>query len=130
ELGLRGSVTFRSDFPHEDLPALYSGAIALILPSHYEGFGFPVLEAMACGTATIVSDRASLPEIAGDAALKCDPDQPESITEAMSRVLFDSELRASLEEKGLHRATKFSWETCCTQTLAVYRQVLSRAQQE
>jgi glycosyltransferase involved in cell wall biosynthesis len=128
ELGLRGAVTYRSNFPSEDLPALYSGAVALILPSHYEGFGFPVLEAMACGTATIIADRASLPEIAGDAALMCDPGLPESITEAMSRVLFDSELRIALEQKGLQRAGEFSWETCCAQTLEVYRHVLGQSQ--
>lgn len=124
ELGIRDAVTVRSNFPTEDLPALYSGAVALILPSHYEGFGFPVLEAMACGTATIVANRASLPEIAGNATLLCEPDHPESISDAMSRVLFDSELRAALVEKGLQRASQYSWETCCAQTLEVYRRVL------
>ena len=128
ELRLRSDVTFRSSFPPADLPALYSGAIALILPSHYEGFGFPVLEAMSCGTATIISDRASLPEIAGDAALTCEPDHPESITDAMSRILFDDEMRVSLEQKGLQRAREFSWETCCAQTLEIYRRVLDQPQ--
>ncbi len=128
ELGLRGAVTFRSNLPAEDLPALYTGATALILPSYYEGFGFPVLEAMACSTATIIAERASLPEIAGDAALSCDPDQPESITEAMSRVLLDDSLRATLEQKGLQRADEFSWEKCCAQTLKVYCRVLGQAE--
>ena len=126
ELNLRNTVTFQKMFPPADMPALYSGATALILPSHYEGFGFPVLEAMSCGTATIISDRASLPEIAGDAALKCDPNDPESITDAMSRIIFDDQLRASLEIKGLQRARKFSWETSCTQTLEIYRRVLDQ----
>ncbi len=128
EIGLRGTVIFRSNLPAEDLPALYTGATALILPSYYEGFGFPVLEAMACGTAAIIAERASLPEIAGDAALSCDPDRPESITEAMSRVLFDDSLRTTLGQKGLQRADEFSWEKCCTQTLKVYRRVLGQVE--
>ena len=127
ELGIRDSVLYRSDISPQDLPAIYTGALALILPSHYEGFGLPVLEAMSCGTPTIISDRASLPEIAGDAAIKCDPDKPESITDAMALVLFDSELRTNLSRKGIQRASHFTWATCCAKTLEVYRQVLNQS---
>ena len=127
ELGLRGSVLCRSNISPQDLPALYTGALALILPSHYEGFGLPVLEAMSCGTPTIISTRASLPEIAGDAALTCEPDKPESITDAISLVLFDSELRANLSRRGLQRASQFTWKTCCSKTLEVYHRVLNQS---
>lgn len=125
ELGLRQSVLFMPNLPSQDMPALYTGAQLLILPSHYEGFGLPVLEAMACGTPVIISDRASLPEIAGEAALLCDPNDRESISHAMQLLLSNSVLRAKLRRKGFDRVRKFSWSKCCEETLAVYRNVLS-----
>jgi glycosyltransferase involved in cell wall biosynthesis len=107
------------------LPALYRGAAALVLPSHYEGFGFPVLEAMGCGTPAVIADRASLPEIAGDAALKVDPDDHEALAAALGRVLDDSGLRAALARRGLERARAFTWERTARQTLALYEAVLA-----
>lgn len=124
ELGLSGSLIWLEDVPHDDLPALYSGAAALCLPSFYEGFGFPPLEAMACGTPAVVSDRASLPEVVGEAALLINPDDPESLAGALRRLLTDSQLAEELRRKGLEQARKFDWRETARRTLAVYRRVL------
>ena len=124
-LQLGDTVMFLKSFPAEDLPVLYSGASLFVLPSHYEGFGLPVLEAMACGTVCVIANRASLPEIAGEAALRFDPDNIESIVAVLERTLADSALRADLRERGFARAREFNWEKCCRQTLAVYRSVLA-----
>jgi len=94
-------------------------AEALVLPSFYEGFGFPPLEAMACGCPAIVSDRASLPEVCGDAALYCNPDDVEDIAARMLDVAGNAALRAQLREKGLARARQFTWDRCARETLAV-----------
>ncbi|NJO83523.1 MAG: glycosyltransferase family 4 protein, partial [Blastochloris sp.] len=87
QLGLSSRVLWRENVAQADLPVLYSMACALVLPSFYEGFGLPALEAMACGTVPIVSDRASLPEVVGDVGLQIDPDDPASLLAAMARVL-------------------------------------------
>jgi len=110
--------------PDADLAALYNLAAVFVLPSYYEGFGLTVLEAMACGAPTIISDRGSLPEIAGGAALEIDPDDPAELAEAIERVLNDAALQYDLRHKGLDRVKEFSWERCARETLAVYRQVL------
>jgi len=94
----------------QDLPALYSGARAFVLPSLYEGFGLPPLEAMACGTPVIVSDTTSLPEVVGDAGMYCNPYDIDDMAQAMRRMIEDRDLRASLREKGLQRAKSFSWD--------------------
>jgi alpha-1,3-rhamnosyl/mannosyltransferase len=107
----------------EMLPVLYSGATLLVYPSLYEGFGLPPLEAMACGTPVIVSDRSSLPEVVGDAGLKVDALDEEALTEAMLRVIEEDELRAQLSRSGLERAATFSWQKCAQETAAVYRRV-------
>ncbi len=125
DLALTDRVKFLPDAPGTDLPALYCGAALLVLPSHYEGFGLPVLEAFACGAPVVIADRASLPEIAGDAAARCDPDDPASIAHAIRTVLDDSGYRASLVEKGFARVKEFSWAKCARETLAVYQKVLS-----
>lgn len=104
----------------EDLPALYSGALAFVFPSLYEGFGLPVLEAMACGTPVITSNTTSLPEVAGDAALSVDPMNVDDIGTAMSNVISDSSLRGELRRKGLMRATEFSWQRNAELTAKVY----------
>ncbi|MSS73735.1 MAG: glycosyltransferase family 1 protein [Candidatus Latescibacteria bacterium] len=109
--------------PSEDLPALYGGAEALVYPSLYEGFGLPVIEAMACGAPVITSDNSSLKEVAGDAALLVDPEDVDAISGAMRRVREDENLRADLRRRGLARAAQFSWEEAARQTLKVYEQV-------
>jgi len=98
-----------------------------VLPSHYEGFGLTVLEAMTCGAPAIISDRGSLPEIAGGAALEIDPDDPSELATAIERALNDIELQHELRHKGLQRVTEFSWERCARETLAVYDRVLGDA---
>lgn len=94
----------------EDVPALYSGAIALVFPSWYEGFGIPVLEAWACGTPVIAAEAGSLPEVAGAAALFADPGNPEAIALAMSRLLGDPSERAHFARLGAERLKEFSWK--------------------
>jgi len=94
-------------------------ADALVLPSFYEGFGLPPLEAMACGCPVIVSDRASLPEVCGDAALYCNPDDVENIAARMLEVASDEAVRAELRAKGMARARQFTWDRCARETAAL-----------
>src|SRR5262249_8147512 len=108
-----------------DLSGLYSGARALVFPSQHESFGFPVLEAFACGTPVITSSSSALPEIAGEAALLVDPYSVEQIAAACRRLAGDDGLRQELVEKGFRRVRNFSWRTCAQQTLDVYEGVLS-----
>jgi glycosyltransferase involved in cell wall biosynthesis len=108
-----------------DLPALYSGAECTLFPSLYEGFGFPVLESMACGTPVVTSDVSSLPEVAGDAALLVDPLSVDAITHAVQRILDDSTLRQTLIERGFRQAKKFTWERSAHQLRQIYADVLS-----
>jgi glycosyltransferase involved in cell wall biosynthesis len=96
----------------------------LTTPSFYEGFGLPALEAMACGTPVVVSDRASLPEVVGEAGLLVNPDEPEDIARALRRVLMNESLRTKMRKMGLLQAARFSWKRVAQETLAVYRQVL------
>jgi glycosyltransferase involved in cell wall biosynthesis len=124
-LGLADQVVFTGYVPDSDLPALYSGADAFVLPSLYEGFGLPVLEAFACGTPVITSNVSSLPEIAENAALLVDPLSVEKIAAALERVCTDDYLRHNLRLAGLARAAQFSWKRCAEETRAVYRQVWS-----
>ncbi|MCK4315860.1 MAG: glycosyltransferase family 4 protein, partial [Anaerolineae bacterium] len=120
----RAAVILPGYVPDEDLPAIYAGAQALVLPSLYEGFGLPVLEAMACGTPVTCSDTSSLPEIAGDAALHFDPDSVESLTDALRHLLSDTDLHAALRQRGFEQAAKFSWDQVAAETEAVYDAVL------
>ncbi|MGB5984747.1 MAG: glycosyltransferase family 1 protein [Desulfobacterales bacterium] len=108
----------------DNLPALYNGAALFVFPSLYEGFGFPPLEAMACGTAALVSNRASLPEVVGQGAMLVDPESIEAITEAMNQLLEDPSLRETLAARGVAQARRFTWENCALETLAVYRRWL------
>ena len=124
ELGVEPHVRWLENLPSADLPAVYNGAGVLALVSHYEGFGFPVLEAMGCGVPCVIADRASLPEIAGEAALTLNPDDIEAIADALGRALTDSALRESLRQKGFERAKQFTWEKTARETLALYERVL------
>jgi len=114
-------VRFLGPVPEDDLPALYAGATLFVFPSLYEGFGLPVLEAMACGTPVACSNTSSLPEVVGDAALTFDPADSSAIARAITRVLADAELRQVLRERGLAQAAGFSWERTAAKTLEVYR---------
>ncbi|MDQ1335392.1 MAG: hypothetical protein QG552_2342 [Thermodesulfobacteriota bacterium] len=107
----------------ESLACLYSSALALVFPSLYEGFGLPVIEAMACGCPVICSNAASLPEVAGDAALLIDPHNVDELAGAIDRVVDDSALRNDLIRKGTERASQFSWKRTAKETLAVFRSV-------
>lgn len=118
-LGLEDRVHFTGYVPHDELPALLTAARLFLLPSLYEGFGLPVLEAMACGTPVICSNVSSLPEVVGDAAILVDPRDLSAWIEALERVLDDERLRATLARKGLRQVARFSWEQCAEQTLAV-----------
>jgi glycosyltransferase involved in cell wall biosynthesis len=106
----------------EDLPTLYSAATAFILPSLYEGFGLPVLEAMQCGTPVLCSNTASLPEVGGDAALYASPTNDSEFQQQIVTLLNNPTLRQQLITKGFEQAQKFSWQTCAEETLAVYWQ--------
>jgi glycosyltransferase involved in cell wall biosynthesis len=106
---LTSRVRFVGAVPDSQLPSLYRSAEALIFASLYEGFGLPVLEAMACGTPVVTANTSALPEVAGDAALLVDPASVEEISAAMKQIVSDSSLRQQLREKGLARATQFSW---------------------
>jgi glycosyltransferase involved in cell wall biosynthesis len=108
-----------------DLPALYSGATCFAFPSLYEGFGLPVLEAMACGTPVVTSNVSSLPEVAGDAALMVNPYDVEAIADALRRLIDDSALRTELIEKGRIRASHFSWDNSAQHLLQIYRDLLA-----
>jgi len=103
----------------DTLPALYSGALALVYPSLYEGFGLPPLEAMACGTPVITSNTTSLPEVAGDAAILVDPLDLDQIGSAIARVATDSGLRTDLSRRGVARAANYSWDVAAKATLQV-----------
>jgi alpha-1,3-rhamnosyl/mannosyltransferase len=122
ELGLADEALFLGPLADEDLPALYSGATVFVFPSLYEGFGLPVLEALACGVPVACADGSALPEIVGDAALRFDPTDTAAIAAALRRLLTDAELRADLRERGLRRASQFSWERAAQRTLELYRE--------
>ncbi len=122
-LGLQSHVRFLGRVSDALLPKLYGAARAHVHPAHYEGFGLPPLEAMACGTPTIVSNVSSLPEVVSDAALLVNPNNPEEIAVAMHRLLGDDALHAELREKGLARARCFSWQRAAAATLDVYHRV-------
>lgn len=122
ELGLGQTVQFLPDVDDADLPPLLAGAALFVFPSLYEGFGLPPLEAMACGTAVIASNRASLPEVVGDGGLLVEP-WSGAIARAMARVLADEDLRRELKARGLKRAAHFSWKRTAAETLHLYHEL-------
>jgi glycosyltransferase involved in cell wall biosynthesis len=125
ELGLEEDVIFPGFVSDEDLPTLYSAADLFVLPSLYEGFGLPVLEAMACGTPVITSNASSLPEVTGEAALLVDPHDTGALVRAARAVLDGEELRSELRAKGPKQAARFSWEKAARETLVVYTSLLA-----
>ena len=121
--GLEAQVLCPGRLCFEDLRSLYSGAELFVFPSIYEGFGMPVLEAMACGAPVITSNTTSLPGVAGDAAILVNPFDARELGEAMVRVLSDVKLRESLRARGFERAKHFTWERTAQRTLEVYREL-------
>jgi glycosyltransferase involved in cell wall biosynthesis len=121
-LGLQGEVLFPGFVADEDLPPLYNLAEVFALPSWYEGFGLPPLEAMACGTPVVTSNTSSLPEVVGDAGLMVEPIDVEGLAAEMGRVLGDSDLRREMVQRGLARAREFTWERAARQLLKVYEE--------
>jgi glycosyltransferase involved in cell wall biosynthesis len=120
------SVQFLGYVSDHELQHLYRKAKGLIYPSFYEGFGLPVLEAMASGCPVVTSDRSALPEIGGGAVLYVNPDNVLQIAAAMEQLLMDDALRRTLAERGLARASRFSWKRCAQETVAVYEKILNR----
>jgi len=116
-------VIFTDYVPDDDLPVLIAGAKAYVLPSLWEGFGLPVIEAQACGVTVVVSSISSLPEIVGDSGILADPKSVESISNGLKKVLMDDKLRSELVKKGFANIKRFSWQTCAQQTLDVLEKV-------
>lgn len=125
ELGVTERIIYRF-VEEEDKSALYSGAKAFVYPSSYEGFGLPPLEAMACGAPVICSNRTSLPEVVGDAAISLDPGDTKALVDALYGILTNNTLRADLCARSLQRASLFSWRKTATETIAVYEEVAAR----
>ncbi len=126
ESGEASAIHLLGHVPDEDLPLLVAGAECLACPSLHEGFGLPVIEAMACGTPVLTSACSSLTEVAGDAALLVDPTREEAIAAGLSRMLRDAELRAQLREAGLRRAQQYTWAQVGEAAMAVYQRVARR----
>lgn len=123
DLKLGERVLWRENIEDSDLPAVYNLASMLVLPSFYEGFGFPALEAMACGTVPIVSNRSSLPEVVGNVGLQINPDEVVDIKKAMKKVLTDTEWSQEQQQLGLERSKQFRWENTAQIALSVYEKV-------
>ena len=123
ELGLGSRVKFIGFVHQKDLPGVYRSATALVMPSLREGFGLPVLEAMACGTPVVAANTSALPEVAGEACVFFDPYRTDEMTSAISEVLEDERLRRKLSEMGRKRADSFSWRETARRTMEVYEEV-------
>lgn len=122
-LDLSDRVVFLEAVDDDELAALYTGATAFVFPSLLEGFGLPLLEAMSCGVAVVAANNSSIPEVTGDAAILFEGPCDASLTDALTRVLSDSALRAELVRRGFARAAEFSWETCARQTVSCYERI-------
>jgi glycosyltransferase involved in cell wall biosynthesis len=121
---MQQEATYLGYVPEGDLPGLIAGATAFVYPSLYEGFGFPVAQAMAAGVPVITSNNSCLPEIVGDAALLIDPKSPAEMASALNRLFESESLRMDLQARGQKRAELFRWEKCATQSLQFFRSVL------
>ena len=117
-------IEFKSDVCNNELVKIYNESMLFIFPSFYEGFGLPVLEAMACGTPVVCSDVTSLPEVGGDAVVYCDPNNVNDIVEKMEMVLSDKKLQQDMIEKGLKRAKQFTWEKAAGEHMRVVEEVI------
>ncbi len=126
----RGDARWLGYVPPDALGALYAGARLFVYPSLYEGFGLPVLEAMASGVPVITSNQASLPEVAGDAAIMVDPRDVDALRDAMQRLIEDEQEAKRRADLGLARAARFTWRACAEKTVAVYRDALQAAGQK
>ena len=125
-LGLEEKVIFAGFVPDDDLPALYSNAVAFAFPSLYEGFGLPTLEAMACGTPVVSSNTSSLPEAAGEAAILIAPQDVQSWVDAINNLSCNPQLREELRQKGFRRVKDFSWDLAAEKTLSIYHEIYER----
>ncbi len=125
---VNGDIRFTGYAREEDLPALYTDALCFVYPSYFEGFGLPVLEAMACGAPVVAGNRTSLPEVVGDAGLLVDPFDKGALSSAIGRLIDDAALRQKLRARGLERARHFSWRETARLTLEVYERT-AQAQQ-
>jgi glycosyltransferase involved in cell wall biosynthesis len=123
-LGLSAAIRFPGWIDEADKPALYSAATVFAFPSRYEGFGLPILEAMACGTPVVTSNAASLPELAGAAAFQIDPDDPRRLGAAIIALCVQENLHQEMRDKGLSQAARFTWRKTARETLAAYQAAL------
>jgi glycosyltransferase involved in cell wall biosynthesis len=126
ELGLSTYVHFPGFVPDAEQALWYSSAVIFAYPSVYEGFGLPLLEAMACGTPVVASRSSSLPEVVGEAGVLVSPSDPGELSAALAALLASDDRRARLREAGLARARTFSWQRMAAETVQVYREVLGR----
>ncbi|MDM8518925.1 glycosyltransferase family 1 protein [Anaerolineales bacterium HSG6] len=124
ELGLQERVRFPGYVPQEALPFWYNAATLFVYPSLFEGFGLPVLEAMACGTPVVTSNVSSLPEVAGKAGMLVKPDNPLQLAQAMHLILNQPDLQQTMRERGLRQAARFRWDKAAQETVTVYKKLL------
>ena len=124
---VKNDILFTGYVKDDDLPAFYSGATCFVYPSFFEGFGLPVLEAMQCGAPVIAGNRTSIPEVVGEAGLLFDPFNTNSLVQALSRVLDDSDYRAKLRALGFARAREFDWRDTAQLTLQAYERAADAA---
>jgi len=125
-LGLGDRVRFMDYVPDDVLPALYQSADLFVLPSHYEGFGIPLLEAMRCGCPVVAADNSSQPEVVGDAGILVPATDVDALAESMLSVLTDETRRADMSRRGLERSATFSWAECARRTAEVYQALAGR----
>lgn len=126
KLHLEGSVVFTGYIPEEDLPKYYNAADLFVFPSSYEGFGLPVLEAMACGCPVVTSNCTSIPEVVGDAAIMVTPGDVDELAHAIERVLFDDGLREEMTQKGIRQSMRFTWDKAAEKMVEMYKRVFRR----